>query len=642
MNASPAALLPLPPGWAEHAAPDGTPYYYHRASNTSTYVRPVLPGAKPVAPAKKEKERPRSKRPVPGTEWLRVETTAGNVFWTHSGRKASVWTVPEEIKDIVAQLDAQGWEEREEIERVKSEALAAAAKRKASETRDPESNKRARVEDASDSDEEGRRRPPPKKKVDQGEVAAEALGVKDKVDKTLLQEKDINPLLPWDTSLPQFIHDPRYALLPSVTHRKEVFDEYCRTRARQLREQKAAASTSKQTPEQAYDALLERTCTSTRTTFTEWRRGVKKERAFLEYGRSEREREARFKHWLKVLGERKRKDRERAEKDFFDLLRETSAAGDPSEDGKFKEWKDAKRATGLATDPRYDAVGSSSLREELYGTFVRVLQREQEGDKGAVDPEAARKERAARAERERAAKVRAQQEKINEQTSKARAALGSEEAENEFMSLLTDAVRDVTTWDEALRQLESDPRFAATSNAPKRRLFEAHVNRLREKHLRSLHALFEAHSPTLDAAYPGESVQRSSPAEKLRFSGRDVHAEWTRWTRERQTKARAEFDEMLRENSFLEFWGRVRKLGGEGAAAFGSDDEGEGEEGGGTADLKALAKDIGLEAVVDVLQNDKRYIVWAHMPEERERWIREYLERMEPPKLSVHVPEHEG
>lgn len=59
------------------------------------------------------------KTPIPGTEWLRVLTTEGNTFYTHTTEKRSVWTVPEEIRDAVAQL------EREEAEKKAAEAEAA-------------------------------------------------------------------------------------------------------------------------------------------------------------------------------------------------------------------------------------------------------------------------------------------------------------------------------------------------------------------------------------------------------------------------------------------------------------------------------------------------------------------------------------
>lgn len=51
---------------------------------------------------------------------------------------------------------------------------------------------------------------------------------------------------------------------------------------------------------------------------------------------------------------------------------------------------------------------------------------------------------------------------------------------------------------------------------------------------------------------------------------------YEKWQRERAIEARAAFDEMLKENSFVEFWGRLQKIGGEGvwriaAAEFSTD-----------------------------------------------------------------------
>lgn len=62
---------------------------------------------------------------------------------------------------------------------------------------------------------------------------------------------------------------------------------------------------------------------------------------------------------------------------------------------------------------------------------------------------------------------------------------------------------------------------------------------------------------------------------------------------------------MLTENAFVEFWGRLGKMGGEGvsggvAAEDLGEDEGEGF--GGKVDMKALAKHVDLEEIVKVLK----------------------------------------
>ena len=71
-------------------------------------------------------------------------------------------------------------------------------------------------------------------------------------------------------------------------------------------------------------------------------------------------------------------------------------------------------------------------------------------------------------------------------------------------------------------------------------------------------------------------------------------------------EARKAFDDMLLENSFVEFWGRLGKLGGEGAdGSVKRDDDGdeeEGEGGGGNVDMKKLAKNVDITEMEKVLK----------------------------------------
>lgn len=128
-------LPPVPPPWTEHRAPGGQPYWFNPQTNVSTYTRPVAAavppppppgfagpplhfngaagppfGASTVAPTaapkvKEKKEKPREKIPIEGTDWIKVITNKDNVFFTNSATKASVWTVPDEIRDKVEELD---------------------------------------------------------------------------------------------------------------------------------------------------------------------------------------------------------------------------------------------------------------------------------------------------------------------------------------------------------------------------------------------------------------------------------------------------------------------------------------------------------------------------------------------------------
>ena len=98
--------------------------------------------------------------------------------------------------------------------------------------------------------------------------------------------------------------DPRYVLLPSVAARREAFDEYCKERVRELRQSSVKKDKETVNPKDEYDRLLKDEVKSTRASWTEFRRAWKKDRRFYGWGRDDREREKRFREFLKDLGER--------------------------------------------------------------------------------------------------------------------------------------------------------------------------------------------------------------------------------------------------------------------------------------------------------------------------------------------------
>ncbi|PCH41166.1 hypothetical protein WOLCODRAFT_71349 [Wolfiporia cocos MD-104 SS10] len=731
---------PLPPGWTEHPSPTGQPYYYNAATQESTYVRPlpafpILPQAAmaaaatpPPAQKKKKKEKPLVKTPVPGTDWIRVKTTEGNIFYSHKVKKESVWTVPEEIRDAVAALEREEEEKREreeremkekaeeeakraeeerirEMERIKSEVQDMVGKRKAEETvpldevvvtkkakvdeedegeeqeseeeeeeEEEEWQREAAAQLAAEAEEEKRKQEEERKQQEEeAKRAKEAehvrgkaqINMPDKVDlsieeakalfKTLLREKDVNPLHPWDMSLPLFISDPRYVLLPSVAARKEAFDEYCRDRARELRQSQVKKEKEAANPKEEFEHLLRDEVKSTRTSWTEWRRQWKKDRRFYGWGRDDREREKRFREYLKELGEKKRAAAQKAEADFFTLLNESGIAKPGA------VWKDVKRK--IVDDPRYDAVRSSSLREELFNTYLKAHSGSNASDAVPVDKsgelhegnetkgegedkeerERRRREKKERAVREREEKVRAERSKVEAAIDRSRMGLNKEEGELEYRTMLVDAIRDpLVTWDSVLPQLKTDPRFSRSALPLNRQLhlFHEHVGALQSKHQASLHALFASHSPSLATPFtelPVSSILSSLPATKLGFDIDRLEHEYDKWQRERTHEARLAFDQMLNENAFVEFWGRLGKIGGKGVdESIKVDDLGEDAEEE-QVDMKALAQNVDLKEMVKVLKNDKRYLMFDHIPEQREEWLRNYLAQLPPPKLSVHV-----
>jgi heat shock protein beta len=97
----------------------------------------------------------------------------------------------------------------------------------------------------------------------------------------------------------------------------------------------------------------------------------------------------------------------------------------------------------------------------------------------------------------------------------------------------------------------------------------------------------------------------SLPVTKLRLDIHRMEREYDTWQHERTTEARQAFDEMLSENAFVEFWGRLGKIGGDGVdGGVAADDlgEDEGEGGGGNVDMKVLAKNVDLKEMERVLK----------------------------------------
>lgn len=456
----------------------------------------------------------------------------------------------------------------------------------------------------------------------------------------MLAEKEISPFAPWDVSLPLFVNDPRYVLLPSEKERREAYEDYCRDagRARRLNKPKPAAE-KKADPEREYRALLREQVTSTRTRWDDFRRKYRKEKAFYSYGRDDREREKLFKTHLRELGERKRADAQRAEADFMELLKESDdiKPGAP--------WSQAKQ--GIRDDPRYDAVGSSSLREELFNKYITTLgEAEPESTETAAERKIReRKERQQASLREREASVREQQAKMSEEVDKSRKDAGREEGERMFSSLLTDAIRDAITWDEAKAILQQDRRFThpALRMGDKQRLFEGHVARLGGKRDNALHALFAQNAQLdtpFDAVYP--LVIEDPVVTRLGLDARALEERYDQWVQSREEKARAEFIELLGENSFVDFWGRMRNKEIDADASKIKDEEMADDEEGKDKNMVDLAQNIDLGEIKSILRRDRRYRQFDHMPEEREQWLREYLENLEGSKGSetVHNVRH--
>lgn len=159
---APSSPSPLPPGWTEHKAPTGHPYYYNAQTKQSTYTRPIVPAPDPPTnhaaanglseassaalggtpflgvghqptvshrqsgdfrggrsyqdrSRKPDNDRPKTKQTIPGAEpWILVKTKLGRRFVYHPEKNESFWKFPQDVLLAVIQLDH---DERERKER---------------------------------------------------------------------------------------------------------------------------------------------------------------------------------------------------------------------------------------------------------------------------------------------------------------------------------------------------------------------------------------------------------------------------------------------------------------------------------------------------------------------------------------------
>lgn len=97
-----------------------------------------------------------------------------------------------------------------------------------------------------------------------------------------------------------------------------------------------------------------------------------------------------------------------------------------------------------ASDPRYSAVNSSSLRESLFTQFLSSSS-STTTTKESANPDTTKLDRWARAAaslKERELQVQKEKEKLEKNSNFAKRVLGKDEGEREFKSLLIDFVKD--------------------------------------------------------------------------------------------------------------------------------------------------------------------------------------------------------
>ncbi|TPX69936.1 hypothetical protein SpCBS45565_g02103 [Spizellomyces sp. 'palustris'] len=662
---------PPPPGpplvhlaWSEHRDPNGSFYYYNSITKESRWERPaeyrpppppprpsmaaapahqipqpstqLIPAGtdenserKVASPSVPASEHPIGIKKLPSTKWAIVLTSKDHEFFYNLETKESVWDMPDEIGDLIGQLIAEAMgvdigedgdevyseaeleEEPNEVmdEEIDVNATGTASKRKAEDNEEAEAGAKRRKGDEA-----------PEPSGDDAKAETLTQEQKNEEFTKLLREMDVSPYSTWEKELPKIIHDRRYTLIGTLKERKQVFDQYCKVRVVELREEKKHKV--KDTKE-AYLSLLKVEVTY-RTRWDDFSRKFKRDERFAQF--DAKEREPLFKAHIAALKEneldRKRSETRAAKDSFIQLLRETKEVDIDA------SWRRIKRL--IEDDRRYQAVRSSGEREEIFRDYIRKLTEEDGEQQRRLEKEKKERDRKAREEaslREREAQVRREQSRLNRERNMHRESLQKEDATTLFQTMLVDFVRNADAkWRYARETMERDSRWErcrALDDIKKERLFSEHLARLQEKRLAAFHSALR---DTTDLTTTWDQVRgwilQDPRARKLAtFDDLDefedvVKRTFERFQSERKEKARSDLLELLGENNFVRF--HVKQAVVETRAKSLEKGEGEPKEGDEWGH-------ISLEEIMKVLMEDKRYIQLDAYAEERDRLVKEHV-----------------
>uniref|UniRef100_A0A8C4DCM4 Transcription elongation regulator 1 n=1 Tax=Dicentrarchus labrax TaxID=13489 RepID=A0A8C4DCM4_DICLA len=613
------------PEWSEYKTADGKTYYYNNRTLESTWEKPQAlvekgrhcrlvhthklcqkrctePKEEEMTEEEKaaQKARPIATNPIPGTPWCVVWTGDDRVFFYNPTTRLSMWDRPEELvgradvdKHIQEPPHKRGLEDTKKTGVNKEEPELAIATEE-NQDEEPTKAKKRKKEDVKEADSE-------KEAAMEAELRAAReraivpLEARMTQFREMLLERGVSAFSTWDKELHKIVFDPRYLLL-NPKERKQVFDQYVKTRAEEERKEK---KNKLMQAKDEFRRMMEDAKLTPRTTFSEFA---------VKHGRDPRfktiekmkDREAIFIEFITAMRKREKEDSksrgEKVKQDFFDLLTEQHIEGG-------QRWSKVKER--LETDPRYKAVESSALREELFKQYMEKQAKSVDIDKERELERQARIEASLREREREVQKARSEQTK---EIDREREQHKREEAIQHFKALMSDMVRSSdATWSDTRRNLRKDHRWESASlleREEKEKLFNEHVEALAKKkkeHFRQL--LDETSMITLTTTWKEvKKVIKEDPrCIKFSSSDRKRQREFEDYIKDKYITAKADFRTLLKETKFITY--RSRKL--------------------------IQESEQHLKDVEKILQNDKRYLVLECVPEERRKLIMFYIEDLD-------------
>ncbi|XP_034034009.1 transcription elongation regulator 1 isoform X3 [Thalassophryne amazonica] len=649
LSAAPASMagsLQLPE-WSEYKTADGKTYYYNNRTLESTWEKPqaLVEKEKEIEKAKErlaqeeaeamemedeeikientnnekeepkeeemteeekaaQKARPVATNPIPGTPWCVVWTGDDRVFFYNPTTRLSMWDRPEELvgradvdKHIQEPPHKRGMEDTKKTGISKEELDITVATESNLEEEPTKAKKRKKEEmKEADSEKEAAMEAELRAARERATVPLEARMTQ---FKDMLLERGVSAFSTWDKELHKIVFDSRYLLL-NPKERKQVFDQYVKTRAEEERKEK---KNKLMHAKDEFRRMMEEAKLTARTTFSEFA---------VKYGRDPRfktiekmkDREAIFIEFITAMRKREKEDSksrgDKVKQDFFDLLSEQHVEGG-------QRWSKVKER--LETDPRYKTVDNSSLREELYKQYMEKLAKNMDIEKERELERQARIEASLREREREVQKARSEQTK---EIDREREQHKREEAIQNFKALMSDMVRSSdATWSDTRRNLRKDHRWESASlleREEKEKLFNEHVEALAKKKKEHFRQLLDETSmvrSTITLTTTWKEVKKVIKEDprciKFSSSDRKRQREFEDYIKDKYITAKADFRTLLKETKFITY--RSRKL--------------------------IQESEQHLKDVEKILQNDKRYLVLECVPEERRKLIMFYIEDLD-------------
>jgi transcription elongation regulator 1 len=288
---------------------------------------------------------------------------------------------------------------------------------------------------------------------------------------------------------------------------------------------------------------------------------------------------------------------------------------------KKTRWSEVKDE--LRDDPRYEQLESSTLREEIFRMFLSSNVSEITGESKEQRREREKKERVEASLRERQKEVENQLSSHLKEREKEQEKVKKHEAVETFTNLLIDYIKSEDySWREARKVLKKDNRIDLCeflSREEKELLFNQHLQALHKKKKDKFReALSEIKTVDIFKAEWRDirKIIKDDPRYfKFSSSDRKAEREFRDYVEDRLIQAKNEFKEFLKETKILTH--KSKKLIDE--------------------------SDQHLTDIVQILQNDKRYLVLDCIEDERREILLNYVDELDrkgpPPPPTASEPQ---